>query len=105
MINSNLATQALRNSVVLTTMHSKTKSIANLSTRRFNQGEKEMTSDDTFPTKPVFFSLLALTIVIIIIAASLYFLTKKSSKETKLSSSPTLTNTQRCFAITISGCS
>ena len=102
LINTNETIQAMTNSVELTTMNSETKSVTNSSTRRFNH-EKEMTSSDTFPTETVLISLLALTILIIIISASIYFLKRKSSNETKLSSSQPITNTQPCFAITIPG--
>ena len=103
MINSNVAIQAIKEPVELTTMNSETKSVANSTTEGFNQDEKEMTANDTFPTVPLFISLLALTIVIVIVAATVYFLKKKSSREAKISSNQTVTNTQPTpiFAIAI----
>ena len=103
LINSNEAIQAIKESVELTTMRSETKSVANSTTERFNQVEKELTANDTFPTEPLFISLLAFTIVIIIIASIIYFMKKKASKETKISSNQTVTNTQPIFAIAIPG--
>ena len=83
-------------------MNPETKSVTNSSTTRFNH-EKEITASDAFPTEPVLISLLALTILSIIIFAIIYVFKKKSSNETKLSSSQPITNTQPCFAITIPG--
>jgi len=105
MINTNVAIQAIRESVELTTMNLETKSVANSTTERFNEDEKEMTANDTFPTEPLFISIIALTIVIVIVASSVYFLKKKQGRETKISSNQTVTNTQPTptFAIAVPG--
>ena len=103
LINLNATTQAITESVELTTMNWGTRSDANSTIEASNQDEKETTAIDTFPIEPLLISILAITIVIIIIAANMYFLKKKSRKEAKQDSIQTENTTKSCFAITIPG--